>query len=214
MKWLLYINMVVLMLCAQGCKAQCEDFSISEISDSVWNVMQGKTYHENPHIQRSDLRHIRVLHWDYDGKTHRGEMVCNKLIAEDLIDIFRQLYKAHYPIERMVLPDNYDADDERHMRDNHTSCFCYRVVANSKTLSKHAMGMAVDLNTLYNPYYRRYPSGKVVIQPTTGKPYCDRSKKFRYKITSDDLACRLFKKHGFTWGCDWKSHKDYQHFEK
>lgn len=214
MKWLLYINMVVLMLCAQGCKAQCEDFSISEISDSVWNVMQGKTYHENPNIQRADLRHIRVLHWDYDGKTHRGEMVCNKLIAEDLIDIFRQLYKAHYPIERMVLPDNYDADDERQMRDNNTSCFCYRVVANSKTLSKHAMGMAVDLNTLYNPYYRRYPSEKVVIQPTTGKPYCDRSKKFRYKITSDDLACRLFKKHGFTWGGDWKSHKDYQHFEK
>lgn len=214
MKWLLYINMVVLMLCAQGCKAQCEDFSISEINDSLWHVMQGKTYHKNPHIQRSDLRYIRVLHWDYDGKTRRGEMVCNKLIAEDLIDIFRQLYKAHYPIERMVLPDNYDADDERQMRDNNTSCFCYRVVANSKTLSKHAMGMAVDLNTLYNPYYRRYPSGKVVIQPTTGKPYCDRSKKFRYKITSDDLACRLFKKHGFTWGGDWKSHKDYQHFEK
>ena len=214
MKWLLYINMVMLMLCAQGCKAQGEDFSISEINDSVWHVMQGKTYHKNPHIQRSDLRYIRVLHWDYDGKTRRGEMVYNKLIAEDLIDIFRELYTAHYPIERMVLPDNYDADDERQMRDNNTSCFCYRVVANSKTLSKHAMGMAVDLNTLYNPYYRRYPSGKVVIQPTTGKPYCDRSKKFRYKITSDDLACRLFKKHGFTWGGDWKSHKDYQHFEK
>lgn len=214
MKWLLYINMVVLTLCAQGCKAKGEDFSISEISDSVWHVMQGKTYHNNPHIQRADLRYIRVLHWDYDGKTHQGEMVCNKLIAQDLIDIFRQLYKAHYPIGRMVLPDNYDADDERQMRDNNTSCFCYRVVANSKTLSKHAMGMAVDLNTLYNPYYRRYPSGKVVIQPTTGKPYCDRTKPFRYKITSDDLACRLFKKHGFKWGGDWKSHKDYQHFEK
>ena len=40
-----------------------------EISDSVWLRMQGKTYVENPHITRSDLRYLRVLHWDYDNKT-------------------------------------------------------------------------------------------------------------------------------------------------
>ena len=53
-----------------------------EIPDSVWLRMQGKTYIENPHITRSDLRYLRVLHWDYDNKTHRGELVCNRLIAD------------------------------------------------------------------------------------------------------------------------------------
>ena len=67
-----------------------QDFIAMEIPDSVWLRMQGKTYVENPHITRSDLRYLRVLHWDYDNKTHRGELVCNRLIADKLIAIFRE----------------------------------------------------------------------------------------------------------------------------
>ena len=126
---------------------------ISEpVPDAVWQRMQGKSYKPNPHIGREDLRYLRVLHWDYDGKTHEGEMICNKKIASRLVSIFRKLYEAKYPIQRMVLPDEYDADDEKQMRANNTSCFCYRPVAGSTKLSKHSLGLAVDINPLYNPY--------------------------------------------------------------
>ena len=189
------------------------DFVAVAVPDSVWARMQGKTYKPNPHISRDDLRYLRLLHWDYDNCSHQGEMICNKRIADKLVRIFRQLYEAHYPIQRMVLPDVYDADDERQMRDNNTSCFCYRTIAGSQKLSKHSLGLAVDLNTLYNPYVRRRKNGTLFVQPATATPYVDRSRKFRYKITKRDLAYRLFIENGFSWGGDWRSYQDYQHFE-
>lgn len=189
-------------------------FAAEEIPDGVWARMQGKTYTENPYIKRCDLRHIRVLHWDYNELPHIGEMICNKKIANDLVEIFKELYEARYPIQRMVLPDEYDADDERQMRANNSSCFCYRTIAGSKTLSKHATGMAVDLNTLYNPYVRRRANGTLFVQPANAKKYCNRQATFPYKITKKDLAYQLFTKHGFRWGGSWPKYKDYQHFDK
>ena len=140
-------------------------------------------------------------------------MVCNKAIAADLIDIFRELYHQGYPIERMVRIDEYGADDESSMRANNSSSFCYRAIAGSTKLSNHAKGLAVDLNPLYNPYVKT-TNGKTVIQPSTAEAYVDRKGDYPYKIDRDDLAYKLFIAHGFTWGGAWTSLKDYQHFEK
>ena len=101
-------------------------FAAEPIPDGVWARMQGKTYKENPYIGRDDLRHIRALHWDYDQQMHVGEMIVNVQIADRVCTILRQLFDAKYPIQRMLLPDVYDADDETQMRDNNSSCFCYR----------------------------------------------------------------------------------------
>ena len=87
-------------------------FTSEPIPDAVFERMKGKSYPDGCLVKRSELRYLRVLHIDFEGKTHLGEMVCNESIAADLVDIFRQLYAARYPIERMVLIDNYDAKDE------------------------------------------------------------------------------------------------------
>ncbi len=192
--------------------AQC--FVATEIPDNIWERMQGLTYKDNPHIKRKDLRYLKLLHWDYDQQIHLGEMVCNVIIAHELVEIFRQLYQARYPIQRMVLPENYGANDEQQMRANNTSCFCYRTISGTKQLSKHARGLAVDLNTLYNPYVIPHKSGHTEIQPATATQYSNRSKTFRYKINHNDLAYKLFTLYGYKWGGDWRSRKDYQHFEK
>ena len=188
-------------------------FAAEPIPDRVWQRMQGKTYKENPYIQRGDLRHVRALHWDYDNHIHVGEMICSAQIADRVATILRQLYEAKYPIQRMVLPDVYDADDETQMRANNSSCFCYRPIAGTTKLSKHARGLAVDINTLYNPYYKDRTDGTRYVQPATAAEYCDRTKSFPYKIDHDDLCFRLFTEAGFEWGGDWTSCKDYQHFE-
>jgi hypothetical protein len=188
-------------------------FAAEPIPDGVWERMQGKTYKENPHIQRDDLRHIRTLHWDYDEQMHVGEMIVNKEIADRVVRIFRQLFDAKYPIQRMLLPDVYDADDETQMRDNNSSCFCYRAIAGSTKLSKHARGLAIDINTLYNPYYRVLEDGSLFIQPANAGEFCDRRKDFPYKIDHNDLCFKLFTEAGFEWGGDWTTRKDYQHFE-
>ena len=200
------------LCCITG--AQGQTFTSQAIPDSVWLTMQGKTWHDNPYIRRSDLRYLRISHYDLEGRVHVGEMICNKLIADKLLAILRELYAAHYPIQRMCLPDNYDADDERQMRDNNTSCFCYRNVSGSKNLSKHARGLAIDINTLYNPYIRySKKDGSRIVEPATAVKYCDRKANFPYKITTSDLCYKLFTKYGFTWGGAWRTMKDYQHFE-
>ena len=188
-------------------------FAADTIPDDVWQSMAGKTYKDNPHIGRGDLRHVRALHWDYDQKIHIGEMIVNRQIADAVAGIFRQLFDARYPIQRMLLPDVYDADDETQMRDNNSSCFCYRAIAGSTTLSKHARGLAVDINTLYNPYYKDRADGSRFVQPATAASFCDRQWAFPYKIDEQDLCYRLFTEAGFEWGGGWTSCKDYQHFE-
>ncbi len=217
--WVLFVSLFSDTLFAQPSPSQYvvqpdNSFRAMALPDSIWNRMQGRSYHENPYIHREDLRYLELLHVDLQGDVRRGQMVCHRAIAADLIDIFRSLYEARYPIERMQLADDFEADDECQMQANNTSCFCYRVVRGATKLSAHARGLAVDLNPLYNPCVRRRKNGAVLIQPSTARAYVNRASSFPCKITTSDLAYRLFISHGFKWGGAWRSLKDYQHFEK
>lgn len=188
-------------------------FSSNLISDAIYKRIYNKSYKSNCTIPRSSLRYIKVLHYTLSGQIRIGELICNKAIAKDLVEIFRDLFAAHYPIERMVLIDEYNADDELSMSHNNTSCFNFRAMTGSKRLSNHAKGCAIDINPLYNPYVKMGHE-IVFVKPKNGKAYADRSRNFSYKIDRKDLCYRLFIKHGFRWGGAWKSHQDYQHFEK
>ena len=184
------------------------------ISDAVFGRIYGNSYKKDCRVLRSSLRYLHLLHYTEDGRIKLGEMICHKDIADDLTDIFRKLFEAKYPIENMQLIDNYGADDIRSMEYNNTTCFNYRTVAGSKKLSNHSLGKAVDINPLYNPYVKRRKDGTYKVSPEKGRQYADRTKTFKYKIDRNDLAYRLFKQHGFRWGGDYRSLKDYQHFEK
>lgn len=205
---------IIACLALLSVRAQDDGFAIETISDSLFLRMQGRSFPADCSTPRSDLRYLRVLHRNAEDSILHGELVCNKAIAEDLLDIFRKLYEAHYPIEHIRLIDDYEADDELSMRDNNSSCFCFRVVSGTTKLSKHARGMAVDINTRYNPYVRTNRSGRRLVSPDNSLPYVDRTKSFPYKIEEGDLCYRLFIEHGFTWGGHWRTMKDYQHFEK
>lgn len=189
-------------------------FSIHAIPDTIFALMQGHSYKRDCTVARSSLRYILCLHRDDGGRSIVGEMVVNKSIAADVVEIFRRLYEAGYPIERMRLIDYWDADDERAMTANNSSSFNFRFISHTKTVSKHGMGMAIDINPLYNPYTKTLRGGKAIVEPSAGRPYLDRNRKFKYKINRGDLCYRLFRKYGFRWGGDWKTMKDYQHFEK
>lgn len=207
-----YIILCIVVL--QSLVLSAQVFIAREIPDSIWARMQGRSYPQECRIARSELRYLELSFVDFDGREHVGQMVCNKQIANDLIYVFRQLYEARYPIASMRLIDDYEADDSRSMASNNTSCFCYRRVAGSKSLSKHSRGMAVDINPLYNPcvYVK---SGRVL--PPEGNKYAydrDKRKDIPSKIDATDLCYRLFVSRGFRWGGTWRTIKDYQHFEK
>ena len=188
-------------------------FTVRPVPDDIFELMKGRTYKEGCTVPREDLRYILCLHKDIGGRSIVGEMVAGAGIADDLKDILLKLYEASYPIERMRLPDYWDADDEMMMRENNSSCFNFRKVSGSAKLSRHSLGLAVDINPLYNPYVKVRPDGTVTVKPLTASEYADRDKEFDYKIVRGDLCWKLFTERGFRWGGSWKSVKDYQHFE-
>ena len=206
-------NIMVFFLWLVGVSASAQDFYQQEITDDIFDRIEGKSFKANCTTSREDLRYLRVLHYNKEREVQEGELICHKDIADDLLVIFQELYKAAYPIERMVLIDEYDADDEASMRANNTSAFNFRPASGMRRLSSHSTGMAIDINPLYNPLVKER-GGRTLFYPSNAGAYIDRTKCFPYKIEKGDLCYRLFKKYGFSWGGDWRRSKDYQHFEK
>lgn len=195
-----------------------EGFFYEPITPKMEERIVGISYPEegSDEVTLDELRYLNVLYNDFEGGVQTGELICHKYIAWDLLEIFEELYRSGYQFEEISLIDAYDGDDTLSMEHNNTSCFNYRVVDGTDHLSKHAYGLAIDINPFYNPYviYNKDGSGETYISPRGSEVYADRTKDFPYKIDENDLCYRLFTEHGFTWGGNWNSSKDYQHFEK
>lgn len=191
-------------------------FYYEPLSDEIKQKITGISYPETGcTVPYEDLNYVGLLYIDFDGQEQEGELICNKSIAQDMVEIFYELYQNQYQIERIRLIDEYNGDDTLSMLDNNTSCFNYRVVDGTTSLSKHALGCAIDINPFYNPYvvFNKDGSGETYISPKGSEIYADRSQNFPYKIDETDLCYKLFIEHGFTWGGNWNSCKDYQHFQ-
>lgn len=184
-------------------------FYAVEIPQDVQLRMEGRSMQENPHIGYDDLRYLRLAHYGYDSRVHMGEMVVNAAIADEVVQIFRELFNNKFPIEKMCLIDDYNAHDESSMRDNNTSAFCYRIVTGTSNLSNHARGRAIDINPLYNPFVQNGRS-----DPQGSAPYMDRNQEATGMIHADGICVEIFKKYGWRWGGDWNGYQDYQHFDK
>lgn len=189
------------------------NFYYEPLSEDIKKRITGLSYKEDCPIPYDELRYVSVQYINFKGNTNTGELICNKAIAQDLVEIFYKLYEADYQIEQIRLVDEYGADDNLSMQDNNTSCFNYRTIAGTDKISMHGQGLAIDINPFFNPYIT-YRDGGTQVAPAGAEAYADRSKPFAYKIDENDLCYRLFTEYGFTWGGHWNSSKDYQHFEK
>lgn len=183
-------------------------FKILPIDSELQTLMDGKSYKKNEIITYADLRCVKIMYYGFDELDHEGMLIVNKAIAEDILTIFKSLYEAKFPIESVRLIDEFDADDELSMAANNTSAFNYRPVSGSEKLSNHAYGLAIDINPLINPYVTEYG-----VYPDGGEAFTDRTQLYKGMIRKGDICYETFKAHGFTWGGDWHSVKDYQHFE-
>ena len=199
-----------------------EGFYHEPLSDSLRRYITGISYPSANNeeadselvVTYDQLCYVHILHYSFDGSPTEGELICNEAIARDLLEIFYELYRNEYQLEKVLLIDEYNGDDTASMEDNNTSCFNYRAVEGTGNLSRHAYGLAVDVNPLYNPYITYNGDGSENVSPAAAVGYSDRSLSFPYKIDENDLCYKLFIQHGFTWGGNWNSSKDYQHFQK
>ncbi len=164
----------------------------------------------NKNFPPSFLRRVQVVtvtYWGFDGKKHRGQIVVDKGLAEEVKEIFAELEAEKYPIEKVIPIARYNWRDQASVNDNNTSGFNYRRTAgpgtSGKKLSKHAYGRAIDLNPYQNPFV-----------PASGKSPRPYDVNHPATLTRSSKAVRIFKRYGWKWGGDWRGAKDYQHFEK
>ncbi len=170
------------------------------------------SHHPGCPVELRDLRYLQMTYLGFDGAAHTGEMVVHEKYAAAVVDVFRRLYDARWPIQRMRLVDDYRGNDERSMAANNTSGYNCRRIAGRDVLSAHAYGAAIDINPVQNPYLTRSS-----VHPPAAARYAtiDRSQDARVPfgaIQDGDVVVRAFARIGWEWGGRWPAPKDYQHF--
>lgn len=188
--------------------------------DAVYQRIIEKSYRVNDDIGLSDLRYLKVVHYNFDGQIQVGEIIVNARLADDFLGIFKELFASKYQIRQMHLVDDYwtgdgDTTDTASIEVDNTSAFNYRRATGSSHLSQHAYGCAIDLNPMENPYVVFDDDGNVSTHHDNAQQYKEnRTAAEAHVITHEDIAFMIFQKYGFTWGGDWNNPKDYQHFQK
>jgi hypothetical protein len=155
----------------------------------------------------AELRTVRVSHWGFDGRVREGALVVHRRVAADVVAVFRDLFAARVPVRRMRPVSVYRGSDAASMAADNTSAFnCRRTVGGSGGWSRHAYGLAVDVNPVENPYVL---GGRVL--PPAGRAYVDRRHVRPGMAVPGGPLVRAFERRGWRWGGRWRD-PDYQHF--
>lgn len=181
------------------------------IIDSNITLSQALRKYSPPAFKKRQ-RLIELLYYSFDGKIHKGQLLIDERLIGDIREVFRVALKNKFPITSVV-PISDDRffkngkwnEDDQSMLANNTSAFNYRTVTGGKSLSRHAYGFAIDINPVQNPYIKE----SIVLPP--GAVY-DTSKPGTLAYYSP--VVKTFLRLGWTWGGNWETLKDYQHFEK
>jgi hypothetical protein len=168
------------------------------------------SWHPGCPVAPGQLRRIRLSYAGFNGRAHTGEIIVNATVVRPVIKVFRMLYRARFPIRRMEPVDVFHGSDRRSMAADNTSGFnCrYADAPGPPQWSMHAYGLAIDVNTVQNPYLE--PG--LAAQPPAGAAYADRSDIRRGMAYPGGTLVSAFGSIGWGWGGDWAGSPDYQHF--
>lgn len=170
-------------------------------------VVARSTWNEDCPVAADDLAWVRVVFHGFDGARHTGELLVHASVADDVVQVFHDLWRARFPIEEMRITTRAELDGDPTGDGNNTGAFTCRPVTGGSSYSEHAHGLAIDLNPFHNPYLK----GDVVL-PELARAFLDRDDVRRGMITADGPVVAAFARIGWGWGGSWRSLKDYQHF--
>ena len=161
-----------------------------------------------------DVSSVRYL--GYDGKIHEGQIAMHKSLLPEIDTFFTAALTLGFPIEKVIpiAVPAYHWDDEASCNDNNSSGYNYRVIHGTNRLSKHARGLAFDINPRQNIYIRFDDLGKEVFRAPADGVY---DPAVPGTLTSDHPLVTLMEGLGWEWGGRWRyssGRVDYQHFEK
>lgn len=179
-------------------------FTISELAGEP---LQRSTWSSDCPVPAAQLSYLTVSFWGFDERPHTGELIVAADQAENIVEVFRQLHAARFPIEEMRIVEPADLIAAPTGDGNNTASFVCRSVTGGSRFSEHAYGLAIDINPFHNPYLR----DELVI-PELATSYGDREAVLPGMVSAGDDVVTAFEDIGWSWGGNWKSLKDYQHF--
>jgi hypothetical protein len=168
----------------------------------------GASWHSGCPVGPAQLRSLRLAYWGFDRRRHLGVLVVNERAVRDVAVVFRTLYRARFPIRSLRPTAAFGGSDDRSMAADNTSGFNCRkaVTTGPASWSMHAYGLAIDVNTVENPYRE---AGRWL--PAAGRRFADRARVRRGMAIAGGTLVRAFASVGWGWGGRW-SDPDYQHF--
>ena len=161
----------------------------------------------------SRLTRVRFSYVDFEGRQKQdGEMIVMDAVAPFVRHLMAQLLAARFPLHGARELGYYHGDDLASMADNNSSAFNGRPITGGSNWSKHAYGVAIDINPLQNPYLSHEAGGRtVVLPPAAAASYTDRAAP---RAGMAETVRTIFADNGFLiWGGSWHEPIDYQHFE-
>ncbi len=160
---------------------------------------------------RRRQRIVKLKYYSFDKLIHQGRLVIDVDLVRDIKKIFKAALREKFPIYSVIpisapqFRQNGRWSDDLSMIANNSSAFNYREKTGGGSLSNHAYGRAVDINTVQNPYLKG-----AILLPPNGSYQPNAAGTF----TKDSPLVKMFIALGWTWGGNWTSPTDYQHFEK
>jgi hypothetical protein len=183
-----------------------DDFE-SSIAPVPPEVLMRSSWSPECPVKVEELAYVTVSHLGFDGRFHTGELLVNASVAEDVVDVFRRLHEARFPIEQMRVIRAEEIDAPPTGDGNETTSFVCRPAVGSARWSQHAFGLAIDINPFHNPYLK----GDLVL-PELASAYTDRTRIRAGMIVPGDVVTDGFAAIGWGWGGNWNSLKDWMHF--
>ena len=199
----IFITQIIILAYSMGKIQNIEEDRV--IIDSNYSLEEIFENEKIPLKIKKNLRLISVTYFSFDNKLHQGQILIHKDLVSDLHEIFKIIGQKKFPIDKVIPINHYNWSDELSMNANNTSAFNYRFVKGTKKLSPHAVGRAIDINPLLNPQIKK---GKIFPVDANYNPEIEGT------ITANSFLVKEFTKRGWKWGGNWRSLKDYQHFEK
>ena len=170
------------------------------------DVLARSTWEPGCPVTAGDLAWIRLTFRGFDGARHTGELLVHDDVADDVVAVFRRLWRADFPMEEMRVVRRDELDIPPTGDGNNTTAFVCRAAVGSSRFSEHAYGLAVDVNPFHNPYSK----GSLVL-PELASAYLDRTRQRPGMIHAGDAVIRAFASVGWGWGGEWNSLKDRHH---
>lgn len=115
------------------------DATVSLVGMNIQNrMLKGHSWHKSCPVTLQNLRYLRIPYIGFDYEPHMGEMVVHKEVADEIVDIFQELYTIRYPIHKMKLVSEYQGSDWKLIEADNTPAFNCRNATGSKKWSKHS----------------------------------------------------------------------------